>query len=362
MHKLIWAQLSRRKKAYIATCVEIVILIVVTNILMNRLIPFVQGEKLFKESSLHKIVCCTSSADESHIASIASTSGATLLWQNFKSETISGTNITVQPVSLQYFNRILSSNSAYSYGEIIAVIPSNLSRQYHQDCSYSLFIDGMESPIKIHVVHTLANNIMFIPPSSDAASSIISNRPNTILIGIPETMVNYFRLSNIFTLDVGINNPDNVVQALLNSDSISAAMSAYRARDYSNSLDIEMMGMPIIIAVTSVFLCFTGLLSSTLLSIYYNERINCIYYICGYTWAKCALIQIICDLLIIFSAIVISLVILLYLTVRGGSIVIYNDSFTISIAIVFFLYIFSEVVGITQIRKADVAELVEGIK
>jgi len=359
--KLILAQLARRMKSNLAVCLEVIVLIIVCNVLLGQLVPFVQGEILYKNLSLSQIVCCTSDAGEAVVTELASAAGASVLQQNYKSKVISEQNLWLQPVSISYLERIMPTHTGVSAHGIQAIVPRSLSSQFKQGQSYFLAVYGMEDTVDFTVIHTLDNDMMFIPPAGDT-SEIVSRSPNTILLVVDDSTSGLFELSDIYTLDTGTNDTDNVVSFLTDSDSVDMAMSAQMAREYSNTFGLHMMGMPIIITATVVFLCLAGMLSNTLLSIISNERLNSIYYICGYTWRKCAAVQALADLLIVLCGTVVSLIILLVLSKTGGTIQFQRFEFTISAGIVLSIFILAEVMGISQIRKYNVAELAERMK
>ena len=361
MGKLVLAQLARRIKSNFAVCVEVIVLIIVCNVLLGQLIPYVQGELLYKNCSLSQIVCCTSDAGEVTVEELASAVEASVLQRNYKSKVVSEEDLWLQPVSTSYVARIFSENIDVSAGGIPAIVPRSLSSKFKQDQSYSLTVYDMSEPVCFTVVHTLNNDMMFLPPAGNTVE-MVSKSPNTVLLVVDDSTSELFELSDVYTMDVGSQDVNAVISLLTENGGVEMAMSVKAAREYSNTFDLHMMGMPIIIAVTVVLLCLAGMLSNTLLSVISNERLNSIYYICGYTWKKCAIVQAITDLLIVLCGILISLIVLLLLSKTDGSIQLQKFEFIISTGIALSIWILAETMGISQISKSNVAELAERIK
>lgn len=363
MRKLIFTHLRRRAPNYIAVCVELTVVLLVCNILLNQLLPFIQSQRLYDKLGLSNVLCCTVTTDGETVEEIAGEVGATVLWRNYRGQyALSDENLFIQPVEKSYLSRFgLLSNDEIKDGPI-AVVSGSLSSQYITGETYTVVVSEPVGEITFTVAASLDNDLMFIPPSGDAALSIIGSYPHTILLALDNDDLTRFTASDVYTLEVKENDAQRVVNDLSWKEQIVTAMSCEEAHAYSNSLDLSQMGMPIIISLTAVVLCLAGMLSNTLLSIIANERNNAIYYICGYTWRKCALIQIVSDLLIVVCSVLVAFVIMQILSALSGNISLQQSSFLVSIAIVAAIYVLAETLGIVQIKKKNVAEIAERMK
>lgn len=97
-------------------------------------------------------------------------------------------------------------------------------------------------------------------------------------------------------------------------------------------------------------------------TLWFTSRGNSIYYICGLTWKKCALIQIICDLFVVILSAMLTLIALLIFSKISDYIVLQRTPFLISVAIAAVMYLIAEILGILQFKKNNVAEIVERVK
>ncbi len=362
MKKLISLHLRRRLTNYIAVCVELIVLLLVCNILLSQLIPFIQSEQLYDELGLSDVLCCTTTTDRETLERITNEADATILWRNYKGQYTSDETLFVQPVEKNYFRQFRLLSEDQMTNETIAVISESMSSKYSIGETYTVSISENIGKITFTVAGIVDNDLMFIPPSGDAALSIIGNYPHTILLGLDEDDLLRFHASDVYTLSANDNDAQRVADDLSWEEQIITAMSCEDAQSYNNSLELNQMGMPIIISITAIVLCLAGMLSNTLLTIIANERNNSIYYICGLTWKKCALIQIICDLFVVILSAVLTLIALLIFSKISDYIVLQRTPFLISVAIAAVMYLIAEILGILQFKKNNVAEIVERVK
>ena len=310
MIKLIIAHWRRRIVNYSAVCVELIILLIVGNILMSQLIPFLQSAQLYSKHGLENILCCTATTNRENVEQIAEGLGAKILWSNYRGDyTISDERLFIQPVEKEYLRRFNLISEEDIIKGAVAVVPASLSSQYLVGETYTVTVSETVGKITFLVGTVMDNDLMFIPPSGDAALSIIGSYPNTILLALDEDDLTRFNSSDVYTLEADAYDVQRVVDDLSWNEHIITVMSCEKAQDYTNSLELSQMGMPIIISITAIILCLAGMLSNILLTIIANERNNGIYYICGYTWKKIALVQILSDLLAVGISVIISLAI-----------------------------------------------------
>lgn len=363
MKKLIVAHWRRRIVNYSAVCVELIILLIVGNILMSQLLPFLQSVQMYNQYGLENILCCTATTSRENVEQIVEEQDAKILWSNYRAEyAISEERLCIQPVEKEYLRRFnLISEEDIQKGTI-AVVPESLSSQYSVGKTYTITVSETIGKITFLVGAVMNNDLMFIPPSGDATRSIIGSYSNTILLALDEDDLSKFNLSDIYTLEADAYDVEQIVENLSWNENIITVMSCEQAQEYSNSLELSQMGMPIIISITAIILCLAGMLSNTLLTIIANERNNGIYYICGYTWKKIALVQIISDLFAVGISIIIALGIMFYLAVRSEYIILQKMPFLASVVIVAIIYVFAEILGIFQIKKNNVVEIVERMK
>ena len=362
MKKLIIAHIRRRLANYVAVCVELAILLIVGNVLLNQLIPFIEGNLLYDELGLSKVFCCTINGEREELEALAEEVDATVLWQNYNKQWVeSEEKLFIQPIEKEYLRRFhLLMEEELSEG-CIAIVPESLSTRYRQGENYTVVIDEVLGELTFTVAVTLDNDLMFTPPAGDSAINIIGGYPHTILLAMDEETLARFPASNTYTLEV-VKHAQSVVDEMLWDKLIIKAMSCEDAKAYSNELELSQMGMPIIISVVAIVLCVAGMLSNTLLSIIENERINGIYYSCGYTWKKCALIQIISDLLAVAASAILALMIMEYLSSSSSYIVWQREPFLISLVLVITIYVLTETLGVFQFKKHNVAEIAERMK
>lgn len=359
MIKLVLSNLRRRTVSYVAVCVELVILLIVCNVLLNQLIPFIQSEQLYVEMELSSILCCTTNADSATIERNADEVGATVLWRNYRTQYVSdNSDLQIKPVESAYLQHFGFNDNTLD--GIQAVVPYGLSNLYEKGGKYTIHINGI-GEISFVVAKVLENDLMFLPPSGDAVSSIIGNYPTTIILAMDESDLSNFIASDTYTLQA--TDAPKAVLDLSWCEGVITAMSCEDAKAYNNSLELSQLGMPIIISIAAVVLCLAGMLSNTLLTIIANERSNGIYYICGYTWRKCAMVQIVSDFFAVVISVFIALGIMLLLSeISAGYIAFQKTPFTVSILIVAAIYIVAEVLGVFQVKKHNVAEIVGRMK
>ena len=363
MIKLIFTHLRRRATNYIAVCVELTVVLLVCNILLNQLLPFIHSQRLYNNFGLSNVLCCTVTTDRETVEGITEEVGATVLWRNYRGQyALSDESLFIQPVEKGYLSRFgLVPNDEILNGPI-AVVSGSLSSQYITGETYTVTVGPSVGEITFTVAASMDNDLMFIPPSGDAALSIIGYYPHTILLALDSDDLALFIASDVYTLESKEIDAQRVVDELSWKEQIVTAMSCDEAQNYSNSLDLSQMGMPIVISLTAVVLCLAGMLSNTLLSIIANERANAIYYICGYTWKKCALLQIMSDLFIVVCSAILAFAIMQILSALSGNISLQHNSFLISVAIVAAIYVLAEVFGLIHIKKKNVAEIAERMK
>jgi len=363
MITLIFTHLKRRAINYIAVCVELIVVVLVCNILLSHLVPFIQGQQLYKSLKLSSILCCTTSAESDALDIIAREVDAKILWRNYRGQyALSDESLFIQPVEKSYLHRFdLVPDEQISAGPI-AVVASSLTSRYKSGNTYTVALQYPIGEITFSVALSTDNDLLFIPPSGDAALSVIGRHPNTVLLALDDDDLAKFDASDVYTLEAKDNDAQRVTEILSWNEKIIAAMSCEDAQSYSNSLDMSQMGMPIVISLTAVALCLAGMLSNTLLSIIANERNNAIYYICGYTWKKCALVQFISDLLIVFFSVVMAYAVMQILSKTSGNITFQQTSFLLSVAIVAVIFTLAEILGVIQIAKKNVAEIAERMK
>lgn len=362
MKKLIHLHFRRRLANYIAVCVELIVLLLVCNILLSQLIPFIQSEKLYDKLGLSDILCCTTDADEETLEEITNEAGATVLWRNYKGQYTTDETLFIQPVEKSYFSQFhLLSEDEMTNGNI-AVISESMSLKYSIGETYTVQLSEDIGEISFTVAGIVDNDLMFIPPSGDAALSIIGSYRHTVLLGLNEEDLSQFHASDIYTLSANGDDAKRVTDDLLWNEQIITAMSCEDAQSYNNSLELSQMGMPIIISITAIVLCLAGMLSNTLLTIIANERNNGIYYICGLTWKRCAVIQIICDLFVVILSTVLTLLGLLIFSKISDYIALQRTPFLLSVVIAAIIYLIAEILGILQFKQTNVAEIVERVK
>lgn len=266
---------------------------------------------------------------------IADEVGATVLWRNYRTQHISDdSDLRIKPVEKEYLRHFGFVSDTVD--GIQAVVPSGLSNQYKVGKTYTILINGI-GDIIFTVAKVLVNDLMFLPPSDNTVYSIIGSYPTTIILAMDESALSKFTVSDIYTLQA--ENAQGAALSLSWYDGIITTMSCEDARAYNNSFELSQMGMPIIISITAVVLCLAGMLSNTLLTIIANERINGIYYICGYTWRKCAMVQIVSDFFAVVAAALLALGIMLILSATSGYITLQKMPFVVSMLIVAVIYI-----------------------
>ncbi len=361
MKKLIVTHLKRRLSNYIAVCVELAILILVSNVLLNQLFPFIQSKQLYKEMELSKILCCTVSSGSESVEELAEEVNATLLWRNYIGQVpASDENLYVQPIGKNYLQRfgLISANNIPQ--ESVAIVANSLKSEYEVGNTYTMVIDETIGEIAFTVIDSLDNDLMFLPPSGNSALSIIGSYPNTILLALDDDVLAQFNASNVYTMEA--DDAQQVTDNLSFHENVVTVMSCEAAQAYDDAIEIEKMGIPIILSITTIVLCLAGMLSNTLLTIIANERTNGIYYICGYTWKRCAMVQIISDLCVVLLSSVLSLSAMLILSNTSGYISLEKIPFIASASIVIVIYAIAEILGIQQMKRNNVAEIAGRVK
>lgn len=364
MGKLIIANLRGRLGSYLAVCAQIMIALIVGYIMLGELIPFIQVEITCKNLQLSQIVFCSSLEGEEYVSNAARKAGASVLCRNYQSTKTTDGEIHIQPVSVGFMTHFgyLDIDSIQSGDNMLAVVPECLSSTYEPGKTYRLSIGKDAQELSFSVATCLDNDILLIPPSGSAAENAVGVRTNTIYTVIPESCEEQFVLSEVYTLTVEGQKGEAVVAALLEQEGIYEAVCEELVRAYYRALDLEMMGIPIIIFICVMVLCFTGVISNTMLTLIHNERLNSIYFICGYTWNQCLRIQLLSDGIVFLSSGVGAFLVMWMLSAGQEKAAFSADSFGMSAVIVLTIFLLAEAMCLIQSKQNNVAEIAERIK
>lgn len=370
--KIIFSNLSERQKGYIALFVELVILIFVTNVLLNRLIPFMELESVCKKMELGRIICFSMEESEKDSREMAELTDTVWIGQNLEGRYDKFGTVYVQPVNQMYFDFI-----KYDYYKKMdfdgsstnkVVIVRSLASQYQLGETYSIEIndvdfDGNNSVISFTVVGILENDYVLLPPYGGSVGTMVEERKDAMfLIANPSVISEFGHTNTAMLIAADEERAQAAVDKLLCLSSVSEALCIQTMQQYNTSLKMEMMGTPIILFITTVVLCLTGFISNVMLSIILYERKYSIYYICGISWKKCSAIQMVTDFVPTLAALIVSLVLLLFMHMLQSSISFQMKSYFISLLLVLAVYIMSELIGMSQMRKKNVAEIVERMR
>lgn len=362
MAKIIAQNLKRHGKSYLGLLAELSVLLVVFNALLGSLVPFLQSKAAYRKLDLSDIVCVTAYTDWAGMREIASQNGLTLLWQDMEScqalNPYGDESIQVQPVDESYFDKF-----DYSYSSRMdelpegdwAVVSGSLKRQYKTGQTYDLTLENGQT-VSFTVYAALKNDYMFIPPSESSSSDVISDCPNTLLMVFNEEMPEIFEETYVYTLEAGSEEEaEGASEELYSFSAVTAAMAAQEGYEEQNSSDASLMGIPIILAIAAAFLCLAAMIADVLLKNALNERNNGIYYICGFTWAKCSCVQIFSDAVIFLAALAVSFIAVILL----GNMDFNIFYFLISALSGLVICALAELLGVIRMRKKDAVMIVE---
>lgn len=303
MKIIVLSNLRDRFPAYAIITLMLTAMIFITASLMGDLLPLLHMNKTYRLLELDKAVTITAEAGMSdEIKSTVEGLGGKYLGASFRGNYTSDGFAFFQPVEIDYFNNlnykfrkkdlenITSNISGYS-----AVIVSSLKGYYNQGETYTEKLLGRDAPaVTFTVVGVLNDDYVYITPTYDTPSSIVSQQSRYIFL-ITDDDDDTFVKRNVYAA-LSNNDTAEFCNAISSDEAIQSAEVSTGLDEY-RAIELEIMGIPIILQIVSVALCIAGVMSNSLLSMTWFERKYSICLVCGADMTKCRLIQLITDII-----------------------------------------------------------------
>ena len=338
---------------------QILVVFIVSNILLSKLIPFIENQLFSTKLGVDKIICCTYLGNKKDIKAIDE--NITFVGNNLISEYSKEGNIKLIPVEEEYFKCLNYPFSKYiaSHSSIRAIVPKSLSKKYSIGEKYCIETNDNEQ-IEFEVAGVLSKDYMFIPPTSSAAVELVGEVNDAVFL-LGDNLSDYFDKSNVYMLYS--NNPhDKVITELYGLENMAMVMSGREGMDYYLRISLEMLGLPIVLFIVVVFLCIAGVISNVFLSVKAFERKYSICYLCGYSLKNCLVVQFLTDLFVFLAALIFSVCFLWALDDVWKNDFFQMEFFFISCSIIFLIYICAELIGYVQMKKIKFIEVIERVK
>ncbi len=309
MRLIILSNFKDRFPAYVRVTLMLTVMMFILSSLMGDLLPLIQIRQAYSSLGLENAVAITADAN---VKSLVEDSGGKYLGMSFRGKYTYDSFAYLQPVEADYFENLNYSfknkTSFESTGGYPAVVVSSLDSYYTLGETYTEILSGKDkTEVTFTVVGILKNDFVYLTPSEDSPSSVVSEQSNYIFLITDKNDTIFFKRNVYGALASGdiTDFCSNIVSTGLVESAVSTAdgFAEYCA------LELEIMGMTVMLAIISVLLCLAGAISNSILSrTVFAEKYRIIS-TCGASSAQCRVIQIITDLIPIIVAVAIFLVI-----------------------------------------------------
>lgn len=369
MEKLIRFELLRRWRKYLSVAIQLTVTVVVCHVLLGELIPFWQQAREYEAWGIDNLVAfsATSEEDAARIRETAEQTGAVYVQQNWQA--IGGVSDVrepqVQPVEegyLRHFSGMLSQTAEAQPGTSAAYVPASLAGLYPPGSELSIEI-GPSDWLHITVVGVLPSDYSLQPRFDGDLFNCFDSYPTTILTLLDEENRDFFTPFPSFILDAGSpEKAEALAEALAELPEVRQVGSGRDGLQRDQRFRLEMMGLPVILFFIVTTLCLVGAVSNALLTVLEAARDNGILYIGGWTWGRCALRHVLCNLLVLLAALAAAFLVLLVFTGSGGSIRLNWQYYGISAALVLGITLAGQAGTLVQMRRQNPAQIAERMR
>lgn len=364
MIKVILYQLRSRMKSCFFVMIELLVVFVVSMVLMDRLLPFLEEKHAYQKLDLSNIVCFTTRNEEFQTNDEWNYLGRNLYGREYIG---SDGMIYIQPVSEEYIKYIEYEYADYMYEQekktsvYQAVIVESQKDDYQIGSTYSVQAQDGGNVIEFMVIGILESDYVFLPPDGNGDSFLINKEDNLVLLIDDGTLERYFDATDIHMIWAdSAEDAKRIVEELWMDTKVVLAMSGIEAIERRESIELEMIGMPLVLFFISTVLGLAGLVSHVLLSIIRLQRNYGIYFIFGYTMQRCHIVQMITDIIPVILSFGIGMGIYWGQdNFQLGIIQNQTASIGLSIFVILVIYMLSEWLGYAQLKNGNIIERLE---
>ena len=365
MKKIVLSNLMKHFKSYLGLFAELTLLLVVTFAVLESLIPMLLKARAYDRLALSDVICVTAYTDEEGIAKIADETDLKLLWRNKRQMTVTdsslsgtsaGENISLLAVDETYFERF-----DYEFSSCMdeipegnrAVVPEGAAGQYETGKTYTVKTEDGET-VTFTVYAVLSSDYLFIPPTEDNSQALLSQSGSVFLLCADDETMDLFEDSYVYMVDVpeGVDAAE-AAKELYAYDEVIFALSCKESYEESSLDSLSGLGLPVILAAAAAVLSLTAMLADVLLKTSLNEYKNAIYYLLGFTWRKCMLVQLLSDAAVLACALLASAAVIVFM--YGF----YLKYYLICAGYAFLICAAAEIPGMLRMKKKNAAGITE---
>ncbi|MCD7785237.1 MAG: hypothetical protein LUH18_06615 [Oscillospiraceae bacterium] len=305
MRPIILSNLKDRFPAYVRVTLMLTVMMFIFSSLMGDLLPLIQISQAYSRLGLENAVAITADSD---IKSVVEDLGGKYLGVSFRGKYTYDSFAYLQPVEADYFENLNYSFKKQTSCDTIdgypAVVVSSLGSHYSLGETYTEVLSGKDKPeVTFTVVGTLKNDFVYLTPSGDSPSSVVSEQSNYIFLITNEDDEIFTKRDVYGALASG--DMTDFCSNIVSTGLVESAVSTADGFDEYCSLELEIMGMTVMLAIISVLLCLAGVISNSILSrTVFAEKYRIIS-TCGASTVQCRAIQIITDSIPIVAAVAI---------------------------------------------------------
>lgn len=358
MKLIVLSNLKDRFPAYARIVLMLTVMIFITSILMSNLLPLIHIRQAYKQLELRDSVVIASNNEKSgNIKAAVDICDGKYLGVSFRGRYTYDSFAYIQPVEKCYFTSLpYKFKTAPNYDgfekldSYPAVIASSLAEYYSVGDTCSERLSGKDSAeISFTVVGVLKNDFIYLTPAEDSPSSIISEQSNYIFV-ITDENDTMFAKRNLYGA-LANGNTTEFCNAVISTGTVENAFTTQGFEDYC-ALELEIIGLPIMLQIISTALCLAGIMSNSILSMVVFQRKYRILFTCGASVSQCRIIQIVTDSVPMATAIIVFAG--LYISTLKFNVLSLNTESTItSLTILAFVFTAAETLAFAAAKSLD---------
>ncbi|MCD8107972.1 MAG: hypothetical protein LUE20_08450 [Oscillospiraceae bacterium] len=309
MRLIILSNLKDRFPAYVRVTLMLTVMMFILSSLMGDILPLIQIRQAYSSLGLENAVAITADSD---IKSVVEDLGGKYLGVSFRGKYTYDSFAYLQPVEADYFENLNYSFKKQTRFEVVdgypAVIVSSLGSYYTLGETYTEVLSGKDkTEVTFTVVGILKSDFVYLTPSDDSPSSVVSEQSNYIFL-ITDEDDDIFTKKDVYGA-LATGDVTDFCSSIVGTGLVESAISTAAGFAEYCALELEIMGMTVMLAIISVLLCLAGVISNSILSrTVFAEKYRIIS-TCGANTAQCRTTQIITDLIPIIAAVIIFTVI-----------------------------------------------------
>jgi hypothetical protein len=366
---LIQSQLRDHKEMRIFFGIELFIAIVALNIVFADFKEVYQKKQIYNQLELENMVCFTSKQEDA--LEIGRNKGEILWYSKISEYTTTEDTVNNQCIKIDFLTKELAEGLKYSNieGEWVdsqntsvpqAIIPQELSKKYRIGHTYTVNEIDEKQKITFKVVGVLKNNCMFYLPN-DSYGSLIGSDYHNILIYSKENRKNH-EVNQEPVFLAKFKDKDTLNTWILESGSVGEIKGVQKLHDAweeERTYQVGELIVPGLVGGVVFILCIVGMISFNLLTTVSKEKCYGIFYLNGATKKVTYLIQIVTDIVPVFSAMVFSQIVLFWTDVKKNTDLFSKTEFVFSSLVCLIVMIIAAYISISGISKKNPINIIE---